>query len=120
MTTASTQPQEQDKSIGGIASIIIGVLLITLPVPASITLVVFLGIYWLVTGILGIVTIFTRKDKHGWGWALFLGIVGIIAGLLILQHPYIATPVVASILGIILAGDGLIIGGIHPSPGFRG
>ena len=126
MTTAAMDPQAEAKSmwwiplIGGIASIILGVLLITAPVMTSATLVVFLGIYWLVGGIVSIVTIFTRKDKQGWGWALFLGVVGIIAGLLILQHPIIATPAVAGILVIVLAVDGLIIGVIQLAHGFQG
>jgi uncharacterized membrane protein HdeD (DUF308 family) len=119
-------PQAEAKSmwwiplIGGIAAIILGLLLLTAPAMTTATLVVFLGIYWLVAGIVAIVTIFTSKDKRGWGWSLFLGILGIIAGLLVLQHPLWSTLLVPAVLVIVLAIDGLIMGIIQLIQGFTG
>jgi uncharacterized membrane protein HdeD (DUF308 family) len=73
-----------------------------------------------VGGIVSIVTIFTRKDKKGWGWSLFLGILGIIAGIVVLQHPLWSTFLVPAVLVIVLAIDGLIIGIIQLIQGFSG
>ncbi|HMK08802.1 MAG TPA: DUF308 domain-containing protein [Anaerolineales bacterium] len=126
MTTAAMAPQTEDKSmwwiplIGGIAAIILGLLLLSAPAMTTATLVVFLGIYWLVGGIVSIVTIFTREDKKGWGWSLFLGVLGIIAGILVLQHPLWSTILVPAVLVIVLAVDGLIIGVIQLIQGFTG
>jgi uncharacterized membrane protein HdeD (DUF308 family) len=126
MTTAAMNPQAEDKSmwwiplIGGIAAIILGLLLWAWPGATAATLVVFLGIYWLVAGIVAIVTIFTREDKKGWGWSLFLGILGIIAGILVLQHPLWSTFLVPSVLVIVLAVDGLIMGVMGLIQGFTG
>lgn len=126
MTTAAMDPQAEAKSmwwiplIGGIAAIILGLLLLSAPAMTTATLVVFLGIYWLVAGIVSIVTIFTRKDKKGWGWSLFLGILGIIAGILVLQHPLWSTFLVPAVLVIVLAVDGLIIGVMGLIQGFTG
>jgi len=126
MTTATMDPQAETKSMwwvplmGGIAAIILGLLLLTAPAMTTATLVVFLGIYWLVAGIVGIVTIFTRKDKKGWGWSLVLGILGIIAGILVLQHPLWSTVLVPAVLVIVLAIDGLIIGVMQLIQGFTG
>jgi uncharacterized membrane protein HdeD (DUF308 family) len=126
MTTAAMDPSAEAKDmwwiplIGGIAAIILGLLLLSAPAMTTATLVVFLGIYWLVAGIVSIVTIFTRKDKKGWGWSLFIGILGIIAGLLVLQHPLWSTLLVPAVLVIVLAIDGLIIGVMQMIQGFTG
>ena len=126
MTTAVSDAEAEAKSmwwiplIGGIAAIILGLLLLTAPAMTTATLVVFLGIYWLVGGIVSIVTIFTRKDKKGWGWSLVIGIFGIIAGILVLQHPLWSTILVPTVLVIVLAIDGLIIGVMQMIQGFTG
>ncbi|HSR47463.1 MAG TPA: DUF308 domain-containing protein [Anaerolineales bacterium] len=125
MTAATMEPQTQDKSmwwiplVGGIAAIILGALLLTAPAMTTATLVVFLGIYWMVSGIINIVSIFTG-DKAGWGWRLFVGILGIIAGILVLQHPLWSTLLVPTVLVIVLAVDGLIIGVMQLINGFTG
>jgi uncharacterized membrane protein HdeD (DUF308 family) len=119
-------PQTEEQSmwwiplIGGIAAIILGLLLLSAPAMTTATLVVFLGIYWLVGGIVSIVTIFTREDKKGWGWSLFLGVLGIIAGILVLQHPLWSTVLVPAVLVLVLAIDGLIIGVMQMIQGFTG
>lgn len=126
MTTAAMDPQAEAKSMwwvplmGGIAAIILGLLLLSAPAMTTAVLVVFLGIYWLVAGIVSIVTIFTRKDKKGWGWSFFIGIFGIIAGLLVLQHPLWSTLLVPTVLVIVLAVDGVIIGVMQLIQGFTG
>ncbi|MBI4673502.1 MAG: DUF308 domain-containing protein [Chloroflexi bacterium] len=75
--------------IEGISSIVLGLLLLTNPAVTVLVLVQFLGIWWLVSGILDIVGIF--MDKTAWGWKLFSGIIGILAGIVILQHPILST-----------------------------
>ncbi len=75
--------------IQGIAGVIIGLLLLINPLKTTVFLVQFLGIYWFVSGIFGIVSIFL--DKSMWGWKLFAGLLGIFAGVLILQHPLWST-----------------------------
>jgi uncharacterized membrane protein HdeD (DUF308 family) len=69
----------------GIAAIILGLLLLTAPQATLLVLVQLLGIYWLVKGIFQIISIFI--DSSRWGWKLFAGILGIVAGIIILGHP---------------------------------
>jgi uncharacterized membrane protein HdeD (DUF308 family) len=64
--------------IGGIAAIILGIMLWTNPLRVSNALVWFIGLYWLVTGVLYLVSMIW--DRRQWGWKLFGGIIGIIAG----------------------------------------
>ena len=70
--------------VQGILAIVVGILFLTNPVTTSKTLVGFLGSYWLILGILDIVGLF--RDRTAWGWKLFTGIIGILAGGIILTN----------------------------------
>jgi uncharacterized membrane protein HdeD (DUF308 family) len=104
--------------IGGIAGIVVGILLLTNTAAATLFLVQVLGIYWLISGIVSIVQIFI--DSTGWGWKLAIGILGIIAGLLIIDHPLYSPLVVGSVAVIILGVQGLIMGVIYLIQAFTG
>jgi len=102
----------------GIAAIVIGLLLLTSPVMTTAVLVQFLGLYWLIAGIFQIIAIFV--DSSQWGWKLFVGIVGIIAGVIILRHPLWSTLLVPSTLVILLGLLGITIGIIKLIQAFQG
>ncbi len=102
----------------GIALIILGILFLTNPGSTSLAVVTVLGLYWLISGILGIIGIFL--NSHNWFWKLILGIVGIIAGILILQHPLTSTVVVGSALVLWMGILGLIIGIMNIIRAFTG
>lgn len=104
--------------IEGIALTVIGVLLLVNPAETSVIVVQALGLYWLVAGILGLVSIFV--DSSQWIWKLIIGILGIIAGIIVLQHPLWSTVIVASTVVILLGIGGLIMGAAHIIRGIRG
>jgi len=104
--------------IQGIFSVLIGLLLLISPGVTTIVLIQFLGFYWLIGGIFGIVSIFI--DSSLWGWKLFAGILGILAGLLIIQNPLWSTLIVPSTLVIILGIEGMIIGLVSLIQAFSG
>lgn len=94
--------------IDGIALIILGIMLFLNPTMTSQLLVLFLGIYWFVAGILKIINIFV--DKKLWGLKLFAGILGILAGLLIIGGPVGITLLTGATLVIVLGFVGLFFG----------
>ncbi len=102
----------------GIFAIIIGALLLTNTGMTTVVLVQILGIYWLISGIFSLVSIFL--DKTMWGWKLFIGILGIIAGFIVLDHPLWSPLVVGSVLIIILGIQGLVIGIVRIIQAFKG
>lgn len=102
----------------GIAAIIIGVFLLTNPLATTAFLIQVLGWYWLITGIISIIMIFV--DSTGWGWKLFAGILGILAGFYIVNHPLVSTLMVPTVLVIVLAVQGIIIGIINLIQAFQG
>lgn len=104
--------------IEGIAAVIIGILLLTNPGATTVVLVQALGLYWFIVGIIDIVRIFI--DSSNWGWKLFSGIIGILAGLLILNNPLWATLLVPTTLVWVFGFFGIIIGIIGLIQAFQG
>jgi len=104
--------------IQGIAAIIIGILLLTNTAGTVLVLVQFMGIYWLISGLFSIVSMFI--DSTAWGLKLLSGILGIGAGFVVLQHPLWSPLIVGSVLIIILGVEGLIIGVVNIIQAFRG
>ncbi|MBV9175327.1 MAG: DUF308 domain-containing protein [Chloroflexi bacterium] len=92
----------------GIAGIIIGILLFTDTEQTVFTLVLFLGIWWFIGGIIDLITLFFNREQ--WGWRLFTGILGIIAGLILIRHPVWSAFLVPATLAWVLAIFGIVIG----------
>jgi uncharacterized membrane protein HdeD (DUF308 family) len=95
--------------IQGIALLILGILLLANPARTSVIVVQVLGLYWLVSGIMSLVSIFI--DHSAWGWKLIGGLLGIAAGIIVLNHP-LWSPVVIGATIIIILGIQAIISGI--------
>jgi uncharacterized membrane protein HdeD (DUF308 family) len=94
--------------IGGVAAIVIGVLLLTVPVQALAVFAQLIGIYWLVTGVVALVSLFV--DRSNWGWKLLVGVVGVLAGLAIVQHPIWATIMLPASLVLFMGAAGIVMG----------
>ncbi len=92
----------------GICALIIGFLLLTNTGATLATLTVLLGIYWFVIGLFDLVRMFT--DPTGWGWKLFSGIVGILAGLVLIRNPLWSAAIGTSILVWMVGILGLMLG----------
>jgi uncharacterized membrane protein HdeD (DUF308 family)/predicted flap endonuclease-1-like 5' DNA nuclease len=104
--------------IEGSVAIVLGVMLLFVPQDALVILVQILGIYLFIKGILSLVSIFTHPGQ--WGWKLFVGLLGIAAGLLILNHPFTAG-LAASILWVyIMAIFAIVVGLIALIQAFTG
>lgn len=96
----------------GIAGIALGLLLITEPGATTIAIVTFLGIYWLIMGIFALVRVFVDHSVP-WVWSLLVAIVGILAGLSVIKHPLLAAIGVPTAIVVIVAIQGLLMGGLE-------
>jgi len=104
--------------IEAIAAIMIGILLLINPGSTLAVLVRLLGFYFLITGVLSIISIFI--DSSAWGWKLFSGILGILAGIVIVDHPLWSTLIVPATFVIVIAIFAIIIGVINLIHAFQG
>jgi uncharacterized membrane protein HdeD (DUF308 family) len=102
----------------GIAMIFVGLLLLAAPAATTAVLVQLLGWYWLVDGIVRLVSIFI--DRSGWGWKLCMGILGIILGIAVIQHPLWSTILVPATMVLVVGFLGMSIGVLQLISAFRG
>jgi len=123
MTAESTSMGEKQVPwwpvlLQGIAAIIIGVLLLVEPRMTTAVLVQVMGIYFQVAGIVNLVSLFV--DRTSWGWKLLLGVLGIIAGMMIIKHPLWSSLIVPATIVLVLSIEGLIIGIVGLVQAFQG
>ena len=93
-------------AILGILSLLIGFYALRHIVITVLSLGLLLGIFWLVDGIGLVVSAAEHRGMPGRGWTVFSGILGIIAGLILLAWPALSVLTLA-----ILAGIWLILSG---------
>jgi len=125
-TTATTVQTKQRPwwlmLIMGILAFVVGAILLWAPVKSKADtyqlLIAVLGLYWLISGIMDIISMFT--DHKGWGWKLFMGIVSIIAGGYILMYPVAAGVALPRIFVLILGIWGLMEGIVLLIMAFKG
>ena len=95
--------------IQGIATLLIGIFLLMDPVSTSRLIVFYIGIYWLITGILSLIRIFT--DRGNTVWKLLSGIIGIMAGWFLVTNVTDGATLVFGVAAVIILGiQGVIMG----------
>jgi len=82
-----TIPQWGLMLAGGIAGIVVGILIFMAPLIAGLVVVYLIGAWALVTGIIRIVSAIRAREETAMGWQLALGIVAICFGLAIFFIP---------------------------------
>jgi uncharacterized membrane protein HdeD (DUF308 family) len=92
----------------GLTALIIGIYLIISPVSTTIFLMQILGLYWLIIGFLTIITIF--MDRTDWIWRAISGILGILAGLIVIGHPLLSALLVPETVILIVGVLGVCLG----------
>jgi uncharacterized membrane protein HdeD (DUF308 family) len=100
-------------AIIGVLSVIVGFALLRTPFQSVEVFGFVLGIFWLVQGIMTFVAAFSQKQ--GRNWRIFSGILGIIAGIIILEYPFTSLATLAFIGGIwlVILGITQIVAGFQ-------
>ena len=93
--------------IEAILLIVIGIFLLVNPYQTFVMIWV-LGIYWLVRGIFQLVSLLW--DRRMWGWKIFAGILGLIAGWIVIQNPVTSAVVLGQFTVWMLAFIALFFG----------
>jgi uncharacterized membrane protein HdeD (DUF308 family) len=108
--------------LSGILAVIVGAIMLfgglEAKVQTYLLLIQVLGIWWLISGIFDLVYMFI--DHTAWGWKLFIGLVSIIAGTYILQHPLASAVIIPKTLVLVLGIWGLIYGVVLLIMAFKG
>jgi uncharacterized membrane protein HdeD (DUF308 family) len=109
----SEQTQWWGYLLSGIVSILMGWLILSRPVGTILTLVVLVGFYLLIGGIVSIVSSFMAIGEKGslWGWKLLAGLFSVIVGLIVLNNPLFTT-VLTPVMFMYIVAFALVINGI--------
>jgi uncharacterized membrane protein HdeD (DUF308 family) len=90
----------------GVLSIIIGLWAVRHAVLTLVALIVFLGIFWVINGL--IVTALSHRGMPDRGWSVLMGVLSAIAGIIVLAYPGLTLVGLAVILGIWLLVFGIM------------
>jgi uncharacterized membrane protein HdeD (DUF308 family) len=93
-------------AIIGVLAVIVGFALLRTPFQSVEVLIFVLGVFWLVQGIMTFVAAFSVKQGRNWG--IFIGILGVLAGIIILAYPIDSALTLAFIGGIWLVILGIM------------
>lgn len=100
--------------VTGILSLVIGVALVknvvgteTSQTRALAFLSLLIGLGWLINGIGELFGAVSSPELAGRGWAIFLGLLGIAAGIVVLAWPLESLAVLATLAGILLLITGI-------------
>ncbi len=92
----------------GIAAVLLALLLFAAPGTTLQVIVSITGFFWVVRGFFDLVSIFI--DKTAWVWKLLGGVLGIFAGLVVLQHPLWASVLFPATAAIIIGVQAVLSG----------
>ena len=101
--------------LGGSLALVLGVLLLFYPFQGVLTLTLFLGAFFIVSGILQVISALQHRELRNWGWILASGILGMVIGALILAGwPSTAVWAIGVLVGIelIVTGWSLLMIGL--------
>jgi uncharacterized membrane protein HdeD (DUF308 family) len=104
--------------VEGIVAALFGFLLLIAPGATLLFLVQVLGVYLFIAGIFRIIAIFL--DSTLWGLKLVGGVLGILAGVLVLRHPLWSGALVPTILVFYVGFLAIFQGAIAIFLAFRG
>lgn len=104
--------------IQGIAAIVIGLLLLFSPVITTVVLVQILGWYFIISGAIGIISLV--KDRTMWGLKIFMGIIGILAGIFIVGAPLYSSLLTVAVYAMIIAIYAIVAGAVEIFRAFKG
>lgn len=86
-------------ALRGVLALIFAALAFWMPQSALLAMTLVFGAFSLVNGAFNLVAAVRHiQKKERWGWLLFIGIVGILTGVVVLVAPWVATMVMASFL----------------------
>ncbi|TMQ92004.1 HdeD family acid-resistance protein [Actinomadura soli] len=96
----------------GALSLTVGVLVMRDPLQTVQILALLFGLFWLITGTVGLVSTLTEPDPRGRGGAVLLAGLCILAGLLLLVWPGLTLTALTWIVGLWLVTWGLLTAGL--------
>jgi uncharacterized membrane protein HdeD (DUF308 family) len=94
--------------IEGIVLVILGLAAVMLPLIATIAIAIVVGWIFLLSGVVGLLATFRMRSAPGFWWSLFSGILGIVAGIVLLRWPLSGAFSLTLVLTLFLVLEGIV------------
>jgi len=95
-------------ALTGALSILVGLLVLRNPLQTLFIIAVLLGAWWLVTGVVEVVTSISRGQQPDRWWRLAMGIISVVAGIIVLAQPGLSLRVLEILLAVWLMVYGIM------------
>ena len=86
--------------IGGLLFLILGFVSMAHPMAALLSVIIYVGIAAVVSGLFTLIFVFSNTAAVGWGWRLIEGAVDLLFGVIMLAHPLLSASLIPVIVGI--------------------
>jgi uncharacterized membrane protein HdeD (DUF308 family) len=94
--------------IEGVVLVILGLAAIMLPLIATIAIAFVVGWIFLLSGVVGLLATFRMRSAPGFWWSLLSGILGIVAGIVLLRWPLSGAFSLTLVLTLFLGLEGVV------------
>ncbi|HZE42135.1 MAG TPA: HdeD family acid-resistance protein [Steroidobacteraceae bacterium] len=94
--------------IEGIVLVILGLAAIMLPLIATIAIAILVGWIFLLSGVVGLLATFRMRSAPGFWWSLLSGILGVVAGIVLLRWPLSGALSLTLVLTLFLVFEGVV------------
>ena len=92
---------------GGVA-LVVGLLVLREPLQSVLVLGMILGVWWLVVGVIDVISAIVSPSPRGRGWDLLAGVISILAGGFLIVYTDLSLTVLVVFVGIWLVIAGLL------------
>ncbi|WP_395690393.1 HdeD family acid-resistance protein [Nocardioides sp.] len=93
--------------LGGLA-LIVGLLILRDPLQSVVVLTMILGAFWVIAGVIDILSAFVGSDRPGRGWDVLTGVLSILFGGFLIVDTHISLKVLVVLVGIWLVVVGVV------------
>lgn len=90
---------------GGVA-LVVGLLVLREPLQSVVVLGMILGVWWLIVGVIDVITAFVSPSGRGRGWDITIGVISMLAGGFLIVYTDVSLTFLVVFVGIwlVLAG----------------
>jgi uncharacterized membrane protein HdeD (DUF308 family) len=92
----------------GIVLVILGLAAVMLPLIATIAIAIVIGWIFLLSGVVGLLSTFRMRSAPGFWWSLLSGILGVVAGVVLLRWPLSGAFSLTLVLTLFLMLEGVV------------
>lgn len=100
--------------VEGVLMVILGILAIAVPAAATLVVDIFIGWLFLISGIIGLIAMFSARDIAAFSWTLLTAALSVVAGIILIWKPVEGAMTLTLVLTALFIAEGVfqIVGSV--------